>query len=58
MIFLDNSEKDSGRFMFWKWSLWSIGGGAGVEWYFMGKVVYPKKYSILWLVFYIQSGSK
>jgi hypothetical protein len=55
-IYLDNAEKSSGRFFFWKWSLWSIGGGGGVQWYFMGIEINPSLVSPLWLIFDIQRG--
>ena len=49
MIFLCSSYKSKGRFLLWTYEIWSIGGGSGLQWYFMGKEVCPGKYFIGWL---------
>lgn len=48
VVFLDSSTKQLGRFLLWTWEYWSIGGGAGVQWYFCGRPVYPGRFSPLW----------
>ena len=48
-MILCSSWKSSGRFLLWTYEIWSIGGGAGVQWFFFGKDVYPSKYFIGWL---------
>jgi len=50
-MFLCNFIKDEGRFLFWKWELWEVGGGGGVCWWFLGIDVYPSRLSPLWLIF-------
>ena len=37
-----------GRFLIWTYELWSIGGGAGCQWFLFGKDVYPGKYFLGW----------
>jgi hypothetical protein len=54
IIHLLDATKDSGRLLLWTWELWECGGGAGVDWYFCGKEVYPGKCSPLWLIFNLQ----
>ena len=48
-MILCSSLKSKGRFLLWTWEHWEIGGGAGVEWYFLGKPIYPGKWFIGWL---------
>ena len=50
--------KRTGKFLWWSWRLWEIGGGAGVQWYLFRKAIYPHKLSPLWLVFEIQRRIK
>ncbi len=47
-VFICTGIKERGRFLLWTWERWSIGGGAGVEWYFCGITVYPGRWSPLW----------
>jgi hypothetical protein len=49
-----NSVQSEGKFFFWRWELWSIGGGAGVEWFFREKNIYIGENNLLWIVFYWQ----
>lgn len=50
-----DSTKDQGRILFWSWELWSIGGGAGVEWKFLKwRIKQPRRFNPLWGIFYIQ----
>ncbi|HCX04785.1 MAG TPA: hypothetical protein DHM42_09855 [Clostridiales bacterium] len=46
--------KDKGRFLFWKWELWEVGGGSGVVWKLFNKQITPGRYSPLWPIFYLQ----
>jgi hypothetical protein len=57
-IFLCSSTKDYGKFLFIKWELWSIGGGAGVEWTIFGKSFSPGYYNPVWLIFEWQRRKK
>jgi hypothetical protein len=56
--FLDSATKDKGRFLFWSWELWEIGGGAGVEWKFLKWSIYPSQYNPLWQIFEIQRNKR
>jgi len=60
MIFLDNSTTNQGRvLLLWKWEIWSIGGGSGVQWYFLGRQVRnPMRISPLWIIFNWQRREK
>jgi hypothetical protein len=49
-LYLDYSIKQKGRFLFWSWEVWAIGGGAGVEWFFCGRSFMPGEKSLLWRV--------
>ena len=55
-MFIDDSVKDSGRFLFWSWELWQIGGGGGVQWKFLKWEIDPGKHSLLWVIFDWQRG--
>jgi len=50
--------KRTGKFLWWRWSLWEIGEGAGVQWYFLNKPIYIRKHNPLWLIFTIQRRMK
>lgn len=50
-LFLCSSRKDSGKFLCFSWELWSIGGGAGLQWYFFKKEIHPNRFNPLWLIF-------
>ena len=50
-MFIDDSVKDSGRFLFWSWELWQIGGGGGVQWKFLKWEIDPGQHSLLWVIF-------
>lgn len=54
MTFLCSSYKDSGRFLFWTWELWEIGGGGGVAWKFLGYDINPSEHNPLWMWFNFQ----
>jgi len=53
-----NHTKQIGRFLFWRWELWEVGGGAGVEWYFCGKEINVGEWNPLWTIFNIQRRKK
>ena len=53
-----NATKHKGRFLFWTWEHWSIGGGAGVNWKFFNIDIYPGQYNPLWWIFYAQRRNK
>ena len=53
-MFMENFTKDKGRFLFWKWELWEVGGGAGVNWWFCGKDINPGRFNPLWIIFKLQ----
>lgn len=55
MNFLCNFTKNQGRFLFWRWELWQVGGGAGVTWYFLNKEIFPSRFSLLWIIFKLQN---
>ena len=46
------------KFIFWRWEIWDKGGGSGVEWKFLNKVIFPKRHSPLWLIFNLQRRKK
>lgn len=50
-VFLCSSTKQQGNFLFWRWEQWEIGGGGGVQWYFLNKEIYPGDKNILWKIF-------
>jgi len=57
-VFLCNFTKDSGKFLFWNWELWEVGGGAGVSWRFCGLDINPGRFNPLWLIFKVQHKDK
>jgi len=47
--------KNSGRFLFWSWERWSIGGGSGVDWKFLKWDIGPLgRFNPLWFIRKIQ----
>lgn len=57
-IFCD-STSDRGRFLFWTWEEWAIGGGGGVVWFWMAgtrfeRTLSPVERAPLWYWYYFQ----
>ena len=50
-----NFTKDQGRFLFWSWELWQVGGGAGVCWKFFNIDINPGRWNPLWIIFNLQN---
>jgi len=57
-VIICNFTKSRGRFLFWTYELWEVGGGAGVEWWFCGIPINLGRWNPLWLIFYLQSKDK
>lgn len=53
-MILCNSTKQTGKFLFWRWEQWEIGGGGGVAWFFFNKEINPRRYNPLWWLFSLQ----
>ena len=57
-MILCNFTKGKGRFLFWKWELWEVGGGGGVEWWFCGININTGRFNPLWIIFKLQRKDK
>ena len=53
-VFLCSSTKETGGFLGFRWEIWSIGGGGGLQWYFFNKEIDPGRFNPIWLIYEVQ----